>query len=452
MSGKLLKKALNRPETRGFLQDFVASLGTRASVWTAGGAIVFGDPEGPSDSRAEICHQRETVGHVSAGAMAEPIARVVRFILDREAETRDLASETLEQYREIAFLSEISEIMANSSLELRELGRIVIEKAQRLIVGDNGSIMLLNEDFGRFEIIGAYGTKAAVPVSFSEGSGIVWKVLQGGRGEIINDVRSDPRYVPGGPAIHSLLCVPLRAKNRVVGVINISSESPVAYSARHLNILQTLASEVAVAFENANLYTRLRETFYSTVRTLAETIERRDTYTGGHTQRVMEYSLGVGEVIGLDYGQLNDLELVAVLHDVGKIGVSDLILLKPDRLTAEEYETMKAHSAIGSEILANIRELRRLVPGIRHHHEHFDGNGYPDGLAGEKIPLLARVVSVADTFDAMTSDRPYRHGLSPERAFRELLRCSGSQFDPLMIRAFISRFAESFGFRAPDAV
>ncbi len=203
------------------------------------------------------------------------------------------------------------------------------------------------------------------------------------------------------------------------------------------DVLSAITNQVASAIENANLYHELKETFYGTAQALAETIEKRDPYTGGHTQRVMSYSLDIGRMMGLSDHDTEELRLAAILHDIGKIGVRDSILLKNDRLDVDEALIMNQHTKFGSEILAHIKTLHHIIPGVRNHHEKFDGSGYPDGLSGDAIPLIARIIAVADTFDAMTTDRPYRKALPRQTAVDELIRLSGTQFDAEIVLHFV---------------
>jgi HD-GYP domain-containing protein (c-di-GMP phosphodiesterase class II) len=151
----------------------------------------------------------------------------------------------------------------------------------------------------------------------------------------------------------------------------------------------------------------------------------------------MEYSLAIGKRTGLTRREMVRLRLAAILHDIGKIGVRDTILLNPGRLTSEEFSEMRKHPEFGAAVLSRIKKLKGVIPGIKYHHERYDGSGYPEGLKGEEIPLLARIVAVADAFDAMTTNRPYRKGLSFEKAFDELQKNSGRQFDPIVVKSFL---------------
>ncbi|MBI3802285.1 MAG: HD-GYP domain-containing protein [Nitrospirae bacterium] len=182
---------------------------------------------------------------------------------------------------------------------------------------------------------------------------------------------------------------------------------------------------------------RLIQSQRATAITLAKAIEKRDCYTGGHTDRVTGYAVLTAKQLHWSNEQLAVLELAGHLHDVGKIGVPDAILNKPGKLTVEEFEVMKAHPEIGEQIIRGIDFFESLVPYVLYHHERFDGQGYPKGLAGEDIPIEGRLLAVSDTFDAMTSSRPYRKQLDPEQAIKEIRRCSGSQFDPKIVNVFL---------------
>jgi len=170
---------------------------------------------------------------------------------------------------------------------------------------------------------------------------------------------------------------------------------------------------------------------------LAATVDAKDPYTYGHSRNVADIAQAIGKEIGLAGKELTDLYAVSLLHDIGKLGVPDAILTKPGKLTEEEWEIIKRHSAEGERIVSYVKDLSALVHMIRHHHEWYDGSGYPDGLKGGAIPLGARIISVADAYDTMTGKRPYKGPISHEEAAEELRRCSGTQFDPELVQAFI---------------
>lgn len=262
-------------------------------------------------------------------------------------------------------------------------------------------------------------------IRLKKGEGIAGWVVEKGESVIVLDVQSDPRFFRGADDrseffTRDMICVPVKTKEEILGALQTINKKAGNFDNEDMEILCVLANQVAVAIENANLYQELKDTFHGTAQVLAETIEKRDPYTGGHTKRVMNYSLAIGRMIGLNKAELEKLKLSAILHDIGKIGVKDSVLLKDGKLEAGEVEAMNLHPKYGSEILSHIKQLKDVIPGMRGHHEKYDGTGYPDGLKGNEIPLLARIIAVADTFDAMTTDRPYRKALTTDNAFDEL--------------------------------
>jgi HD-GYP domain-containing protein (c-di-GMP phosphodiesterase class II) len=173
------------------------------------------------------------------------------------------------------------------------------------------------------------------------------------------------------------------------------------------------------------------------IRAIVTSLEEKDSYTHGHSLRVAEFSLLLARKLNLSENEIQQVELSALLHDIGKIGIPDAVLTKPEKLTASEFSIMRSHPQRSEKILGKIASLHSLIPAIKHHHERYDGLGYPDGLAGTEIPLLARIILIADTFDAITSTRPYRLALNKESAYLELKRCAGSQFDPNLVELFL---------------
>jgi HD-GYP domain-containing protein (c-di-GMP phosphodiesterase class II) len=213
------------------------------------------------------------------------------------------------------------------------------------------------------------------------------------------------------------------------------------FDADDLRRMELFAGPLAAAVANARLYAEQKRQFLEMVTALAEAIERRDPYTGGHVRRVVTYSVLIGQEIGLSPERLEELRLAAILHDIGKIAVPDQILRKPARLEPDETSVMARHTIDGAEMVGRIRSLRHLLPGIRSHHERPDGRGYPDGLTEAQLPEVPRIIAVADTFDAMTTDRPYRRALTPEDAAVEIARGAGTQFCPRAAAAFGRLFA-----------
>jgi HD-GYP domain-containing protein (c-di-GMP phosphodiesterase class II) len=197
-----------------------------------------------------------------------------------------------------------------------------------------------------------------------------------------------------------------------------------------------VASILGTHQHNLELYRQHEDLLLSFVRSLVSTLDAKDAYTRGHSERVALVARRIGTYLGLPEEDLRNIYLSGLLHDIGKIGVDDQILRKPGQLTAEEFAQIKRHPVIGYNILAGLRNLQAVLPGVRHHHEAFSGTGYPDGLSGDEIPLMARILAVADSYDAMISDRPYRNGLKLERLEAILREGSGTQWDPRVVSAY----------------
>lgn len=432
-----LEKVMKKREFAQILSQLVSDLQTSIIIEDSAGKLLMATDGAERLARYPVSDAGEIIGWVNGTEKVAGIASLLTGMVASEAEKRALVSETLNKYKEITLLYEMVE-KVSSCLDTREVARLVIAEARRVINFTSMSVLLLNKEADALELIGEYGDESGAAVSVRRGSGIVGSVWVTGRAEIVNDVRDDPRFIEEAVAISSLMCAPLKAKDKIAGVIKLGNAQPVTYTAEDLKLFTTLASIAAVAIENATLYEQLKEAFYTTVYTLAETIEKRDPYTGNHTKRVMEYSLAIGKTLGLPEEDMSRLQLGAVLHDIGKIGISDSVLLKESALTDEEFEQIKKHPVYGEEIIRNISQLKSAIPGVKSHHEKFNGRGYPDALKGEEIDITARIIAVADSFDAMTSTRPYRKGLSMDSAFDELRKYSGSQFDPDVVEAFFA--------------
>jgi putative nucleotidyltransferase with HDIG domain len=283
-------------------------------------------------------------------------------------------------------------------------------------------------------------------ISLSIGEGIAGWVAQNGKPLIVNAPEKDPRFFKGVDErtefkTRNLICVPVKVKEKVTGVLEaINKQGGKEFDQEDLTLLTSLADQVAIALDNSRLYQELEEMFFQTAESLADAIEKRDPYTGGHTQRVTLYSLAIAKYLRLKPLERKWLKIASVLHDIGKIGIEDQILRKPERLNPQEFDMIKRHSDIGAEIIEHVRQLREIIPGVKYHHEQINGRGYPDGLIGENIPILAKIVAVADTYDAMTTDRPYRKAMERETAIEELKKCSGTQFDRKVVEAFLQAY------------
>ena len=242
--------------------------------------------------------------------------------------------------------------------------------------------------------------------------------------------------------LRSAVSIPLIYKQEIIGILNIGEKlSGEDYSAQDLELLDTLGSESAIAISNANLYNSLEKNYLQTIQALAQAIEAKDRSTRGHSERVTKLAIEIARELNINRENIEILQYASILHDIGKIAVEEEILNKPGKLTEAEYERIKIHPVKGEEIIGPITFLDNVKPIIRHHHERFDGKGYPDQMKGNEIPLLARILSVADVFDALVSDRPYRvFRMSHEEALAEIQKCSGTQFDPEIVQTLTQMF------------
>ncbi len=241
-----------------------------------------------------------------------------------------------------------------------------------------------------------------------------------------------------GVTIRDTIILPLKLQESFLGVIQVANKTGRdPYSPEDLDLLKILGSQIAFVIQNADLFRDLQKAYIDTLSVLTSSIDAKDSYTHGHSQRVTELSLGLGKLIPLAKEDLENLKIGGLLHDIGKIGIPEQILNKPGRLSDEEFNVIKSHPDLGVKILEKVEFLGKIVPMIKHHHERFDGRGYPNGLSGTSIPLPARIIAIADTFDAMTSHRPYRRAMEVKDALDEIRRCKGSQFDPDLADLFI---------------
>lgn len=270
-----------------------------------------------------------------------------------------------------------------------------------------------------------------------------WATLQRGRPLVLSPQDSGWIGASAPSLLRSLLGIPVIARGEPLAVVLLFNKRPTSASPEKeftdddLRLVAALRYQSAALLENARRYQLEYEMFDGFARSLAKAVDFRDRYTRGHSERVAELSTGIAQELSLTSEEIEVVQRAATLHDLGKIGVNDTVLRKPGRLSQEEFAQIRVHAANGFEILKAAPSFEPLLPGIRHHHERYDGNGYPDGLLGNSIPLLARIIAAADAYDAMTSDRTYRRALPESKAREELLDGAGTQFDPQIVEALI---------------
>ncbi len=359
-------------------------------------------------------------------------------------ENARLLAEARQQSHDLKTLSRLSSIL-NSNLDHGYIIKSAMEAVIELLRCETGSLYLIDEETNElfFDVaLGDQGDKIKKS-RLKMGEGVAGWVAQHGKSDLVADTTKDDRWSSRLDEktsfdTRNMVTVPIKIKDETFGVLQainkLGNKKP---SYDDLKLLEQLADQVAIALENARLYKEQKIMFKKTAEAIVTAIEKRDPYTGMHTIRVRDYSMATAEYLDLSIEVKEWLELAAILHDTGKIGVDDRILRKPGKLTQDEFESIKQHPDHGAEILRHIKELGPAIPGMKGHHERFDGGGYPTGTKDFEIPLIARIISVADTFDAMTSDRPYRKGMERQVALDEIKNMAGRQFDPKVVEAFL---------------
>ncbi|HEX5506310.1 MAG TPA: HD domain-containing phosphohydrolase, partial [Thermomicrobiales bacterium] len=338
----------------------------------------------------------------------------------------------------LAALLETSRAIAGR-LDLAPLLDAVVDRVLDLIPADAAMLYLLDGRSLRPVVARGEHARAADWSTFSVEEGFTGWAARHARpvwtGDALNDTRN---YVPPDAVLHhrSLLAAPLIADGAVLGVLTLAAFAADRFRPADVDLLVAFADQAAVAVRSARLAERTRALYLAGVKSLAAMVDAKDPYTRGHAERVGAYARATAEALGLPPEEVEAVELAGLMHDIGKIGIPDAILQKPGRLDPGELAVMTRHSAAGAEILAGNAALAHLASYVRHHHERYDGGGYPDQLAGAAIPLGAAIIAVADAFDTMTTDRPYRRAPGVPAARAELDQRAGTQFHPDVVAAF----------------
>ncbi len=254
---------------------------------------------------------------------------------------------------------------------------------------------------------------------------------------LINDLAADKHFRWAAGSVQRLIAVPLQRQEQVLGCLFGVDKTRGDFDSVDAKLLNSIANESAIYLENAILFEDVHKLMMGVLHSLTSAVDAKDTYTCGHSERVAILAKRLAQQSGLPADQVERIYMAGILPDVGKIGVPEAVLHKAGKLTNEEFDQMKRHPQIGARILADIKQIQDLIPGVLHHHERYDGKGYPAGLSGTNIPLMGRLICVADCFDAMTSNRTYRRALPLEAALIEVRRCAGTQFDPTLAETFL---------------
>jgi len=351
--------------------------------------------------------------------------------------------------KQLNVLHKVSETLT-LQLDIEKLLTTIIRLISQKTLTEKISIMLVDKKTKQLRIRAAKGvTKTKIKtIKFKIGEGVAGWVAKEGKSVLIKNTLKESRFenIITRSEKRQFICVPMKVRGQTIGVINVEEKvGGLAFTRDDLTILATIGYEAAIAVSNALLFDELQQSYFNTITALVRAMEAKEPYTQGHSDRVKKYALAIAREVNLSNENIELIKRFGALHDIGKIGIPIRILNKPDKLTKEEWKIIKSHPRIGVTIIETIDFMKLAKPIILSHHERYDGKGYPMRLRDKKIPLLAKIFSIADAYDAMLSDRPYRKAFDKEYALSELARGAGTQFDPRFVRAAIRAFKKLKG-------
>ena len=340
-------------------------------------------------------------------------------------------SRAVRQFEELEVLQQVG-LLLNTKSDIKHTLRQILEHTCRLLNAKSASILLLDENrrFLRVHVAKGLSAEEISTTCINISEHFAGQVILTGQPAMVH------RNEPGKERNYSLF-IPLTVNSKIIGVLYVRSYADAEpFSKDDFKLAMRLSSMSSASIETSELHEELQSLFLESITALANSIDARDSYTRGHSERVADYSLLIGEYLNLSKSEMWRLRNAALLHDIGKIKIRDSVLNKPDKLTDAEFEEMKLHPVYGAGIMHPVKSFSSMVPYILHHHEKYDGSGYPDHKSGDEIPFYARIISVGDAFDAMTSTRPYRRCMDPEIALGRLIEAKGTQLDPYLVTIF----------------
>jgi HD-GYP domain-containing protein (c-di-GMP phosphodiesterase class II) len=391
-----------------------------------------------------------------------PSTRVAHPAGARERERRaealrrhreDERVQTIASVGELGYLRAQLRVAANltarlaATHEIDEMVRLVVDELHGTFAFYLAAIQRLDGD-GMLRLVAAGGPLAEVMTEFllveqSVQEGVNGRVARSGCTALVQDTRADADYIARDPQTdpRSELSAPIFVDGTVWGVLNLEAVEPRAFGEADAVLVETIAASLGAAIHRAGLIADMERTFTTTLAALTSAVEAKDDYTAAHGEDVAGLAERVARRMGLSREHARDVRYAAMLHDIGKIAVPSEILLKPGPLTDAEWVVMRGHAAVGGDLVARIEAFAHLAPAVRASHERWDGGGYPDALAGEQIPLAARIIAACDTYDAIVTDRPYRPARTHAQAADELRRVAGAQLDERAVQALLAELA-----------
>ncbi|NQS99547.1 MAG: response regulator [Candidatus Omnitrophica bacterium] len=339
----------------------------------------------------------------------------------------------------------------SSTLELDKILKHIVDSITERLGLERCAILLFDRGTDVLSVQYARGLnkEAIKQTKIKRGEAVSGWVAQQKEYIFSEDVNSDPRFSRRKLEryySHSLISIPLINRGECIGVLNANNKTSEAnFTDSEVRLLRQIAAETSIGIENARLYDQLQTLYMRTVKALTAAIDAKDHYTMTHSQHVVKYSTAIAEEMGLSALEVQTIKQASELHDLGRLGVHDYILTKSEELTAQEWEEVKLHALKGIEILEPLNLKREVTELIKQHHERFDGKGYPSKLKGEQIQLGARIMAVADAYDAMITKRPYREARTKDKAIKELKKNSSVQFDPFVVESFLKVLKKEIG-------
>jgi len=423
-------------------------LAARANAFRAGEDVLQACSRLQLDA-AWLSSQADAIPAYSRDSLTRQVMLVGNMLHDQlklsgmEFELRSLSEQLANSYEELSLIYQISggmRVNRGASDFFKQACQDVLDVMNVEGVG----VCLMGDGENRVEPI-LYGAAKMPLEDLRRFVDSLLPVLRKRKGPVlVADTRADETFGWTAGSLHSFLAVPLQRQDQVLGCMFVVNKEVGVFDSVDSKLLNSIATESAIYVENSALYSDVHGLMMGLLHSLTSAVDAKDAYTCGHSERVALLSRHLAQQIGLSDAEVDEVYMAGLLHDVGKIGVPESVLQKTGKLTNEEFELMKKHPQIGARILSDVKQVKALIPGVLHHHERYDGKGYPAGLSGTNIPLMGRIICLADCFDAMTSNRTYRKALPIEVAVTEIRRCAGTQFDPSLAEAFVKTGPDRF--------
>jgi putative nucleotidyltransferase with HDIG domain len=360
---------------------------------------------------------------------------------------RDLEEKNFNLEKAVAKLSTLHKVglAINSTMDINRLFNLIVKITTETLNAQIGYIILTNKEESILKVTTLLGHDVTLSPEGTElpmkPSNVSTWVIKNRKPILIADINEAPefdRISSMGYERKTLICAPLMTKDEIIGTITVvNKRDNSVYTNEELELLNTIAAQASIAIKNAKLYDEQQKIYMNTIHALVSAIEASDSYTRGHSERVTRYSMELARKLDLPKDRMKVIERAAILHDIGKIGIDMNLLHKTDKLTPADVFDLQQHPVIGMKILEPIEFLHDVRICIGQHHERYDGQGYPYNVPADRLLVESRILAIADAFDAMTSDRPYRKALPASKAMQELIDNAGGQFDPELVPKFI---------------